>query len=672
MTGSGLPAPGARSTAVIVAAIVATVAFWAYTKTLLPGVDLGDTGGFQAAVLWPEVSARQAYPLYYDVAAPFVRAASMANPARGLNLFSAIFGAAAVGLLTYLCALVAESLAAGIVAGLLLAFSYTFWSQAIIAEVYTLHLTLVLVSCLALYAYAQQPSRLRLAIFFAVYAFAFGNHLSMILLLVPFAVFLLQVTPDRRTLFAPTTIALAVIIAAAAALQYWPNFVSTSHVGGGPISWGDRLATFWFDTTKVDWRESMVMGVRGDQLADRVGMWWFDARQQFGIFGLVLAVVGAVRLWTISRPWATLIVLAYAINTLFAFTYNVGDTHVFYLPSHLFTAFLAGAALQSPVARAFAARAEARTMKAGASVLIILVVLYAGRRAWDTWPAIDRHDDRRAESLVTRLALGANPQSAVLVTDVNWQLENALLYYTRFGRRDVPWVRLPDVELHFPLLVRDNDAISRDLILDAYAARDVVASFGPLFPMQRDPISASPDLIDEIGGLSPGTPYVLCVLTPPREEHLDPELLGEAVRMLTRGRIPAELRIGGSAENGVGRRYQLMAGLTGEAPSVARAEDSPFRMNFRLLDDPFTVRMESWLPSDTFRRAGFGHVLRGREHVLTLERGVSLVWFDRNARASNPIYAASVYSPGHRYRLSSVSPSLADLRTRPISTINRP
>ncbi|HEU5258683.1 MAG TPA: DUF2723 domain-containing protein [Vicinamibacterales bacterium] len=656
---------GFGSSASIAAAVVATLAFWAYTKTLLPGVDLGDTGGFQAAVLWPEVSARQAYPLYYDLAAPFVRAASMANPARGLNLFSAIFGAVAVGLLTYLCALVAESLAAGIVAGLLLAFSYTFWSQAIIAEVYTLHLTLVLVSCLALYAYAQQPSRLRLAIFFAVYAFAFGNHLSMILLLVPFAGFLLEVTPDRRTLFAPATIALAAIIAAAGALQYWPNFVSTSHLGGGPISWGERLATFWFDTTKVDWRESMVMGVRGDQLADRVGMWWFDARQQFGIFGLVLAVVGAVRLWTISRPWATLIVLAYAINTSFAFTYNVGDTHVFYLPSHLFTAFLAGAAL-SPFA------GSKRTRPPLWTAATILVIAYAGWRAWDTWPAIDRHDDRRAESLVTRLALGANPQNAVLVTDVNWQLENALLYYTRFGRRDVPWVRLPDVELHFPLLVRDNEAISRDLILDAYSARDVVASFGPLFPMQRDPISASPDLIDEISGLSPGTPYVLCVLTPPREEHLDPELLGEAVRMLTRGRIPAELRIGGSAENGIGRRYQLMAGLTGEAPIVVRAEDSPFRMDFRLLDDPFTVRMESWLPSDTFRRAGFGHVLRGREHVLTLERGVSLVWFDRNARASNPIYAASVYSPGHRYRLSSVSPSLADLRTRPISAINRP
>jgi len=285
---------------------------------------------------------------------------------------------------------------------------------------------------------------------------------------------------------------------------------------------------------------------------------------------------------------------------------------------------------------------------------------------------MDRHGDRRADALVARLALGVNPQTAVLVTDLNWQLENALIYYTRWQRRDVPWVRLPDVELHFPLLVRDNEAISRDIILDAYSARDVVASFGNAFPMQPDPISASPDLIEEIRALSPGTPYILCVLTPPREERLDPELLRAAVGMLTRGRFPTGFQIGGSAENGTGQRYRLMAGLTGEAPTVTRAEDSPFRMNFRLLDDPFTVRMETWLPSDTFRRAGFGHVLRGREHVLTVERGVSLVWFDRNARPSNPIYAASVYSPGHRYRLSSVSPSLALLRNRPIFAADRP
>src|SRR5918992_4439931 len=120
--------------------IVATLAFWAYTQTLLPGVDPGDTAGFQAAVLWPEVSARQAYPLYYNLARPFVTAAAPADPARALNLFSAIWGAAAIGLLVFVCASVTRSLTGGAVAGGLLAFSYTFWTQTIIAEGYTLHL----------------------------------------------------------------------------------------------------------------------------------------------------------------------------------------------------------------------------------------------------------------------------------------------------------------------------------------------------------------------------------------------------------------------------------------------------------------------------------------------------------------------------------------------------
>src|SRR6185503_2891839 len=166
------------------AVIVGTIAFWAYTQTLLPGVDLGDTGGQQAAVLWPEVSARQAYPLYYNLAQRFVKTASPRNPARGLNLFSAIAAAVAVGLLAEFAAAITGSIASGIVAGLILAFSYTFWTQAIIAEVYSLHLALIALCLIALRAYAARPTLTRLAVFFAVYAVSFGNHLSMILLLV--------------------------------------------------------------------------------------------------------------------------------------------------------------------------------------------------------------------------------------------------------------------------------------------------------------------------------------------------------------------------------------------------------------------------------------------------------------------------------------------------------
>jgi hypothetical protein len=626
------------------ACLVATVAFWAYSQTLLPGVDLGDTGGFQAGVLWPEVSAREAYPLYYNLARPFVHTVSAGNPARGLNLFSAVFGAAAAGLAALLCALLTGSIAGGIVAGLMLASSYTFWSQSIIAEVYTLHLTLVLLCCVALYGYAQRPGRARLAIFCAVYAGAFGNHLSMILLFIPFTVFLLQVTPQRRSLFTPATIAMALAIAAAGSLQYVPELTATWHtVSGG---WTDRLAMFWFDTTKADWRETMVLGVGGNQLLDRAGMWWFDARQQFGVAGLAVAVVGVVRLWSIARPWAVLVALGYAINTAFAFTYNVGDTHVFYLPSHLFTALCIGAAVPAFLG----SRASLRPgMRAVGTVVAIALVAFAGWRAWDTWPAIDRHADRRAEGLVRRLALGVEPQSSILVTDVNWQLENALLYHSRWERHDIPWVRLSEVALHFPFLVRDNQAISRDVVLDRYAARDVVAAFGPLFPIQQDPLPVSSDLLDEIGRIPRGSMYVLCVLTPPREEHLDQSMLATAIDALTAHHPPAVPT----------ETYQFMAGLAGEAPFISRSQDRPFRSDFRLLDEPFSVRMESWLPTDTFRRAGFGHVIHGREHSMILERGVNLVWFDRAMEPSAPIYAASLYAPGPRYRISSVTAALA-------------
>ena len=73
-----------------------------------------------------------------------------ANPARGLNLVSAIWGAVTVGLFAGLTSTLMRSLAAGVAGALLLAFSYTFWSQAIIAEVYTLHLALM-GACLCLY-----------------------------------------------------------------------------------------------------------------------------------------------------------------------------------------------------------------------------------------------------------------------------------------------------------------------------------------------------------------------------------------------------------------------------------------------------------------------------------------------------------------------------------------
>jgi hypothetical protein len=65
-------------------------------------------------------------------------------------------------------------------------------------------------------------------------------------------------------------------------------------------------------------------------------------------------------------------------------------------------------------------------------------------------------------------------------------------------------------------------------------------------------------------------------------------------------------------------------------------------VRIRLESLDIDVRMESWLPTDTIRRAGFGHVVVNGRHELTLERGISF-------RALEPggvrVYDSGLFAP---------------------------
>jgi hypothetical protein len=373
----------------------------------------------------------------------------------------------------------------------------------------------------------------------------------------------------------------------------------------------------------------MVLGIDDSKLPDRIAMWRWDIRQQFGPIGVIAALGGAIRLWWVSKRWALCVWSAYAISTFFALTYNVGDTHVFFLPGH-FIAALAIAAIVAP-----SRRAGARLLPAVASVVLLL---HVGWRAWETYPAADRHLDRRPDLLVARLLSGLDERSGILLSRMNWEPENALLYSTRYERTGPAWKRLPDVLPHLPYLVRDNHAIGRDVILTTEAAADVAMSFGSLFPLVRDE-PTPPSLFETVAEIPEGLPYVLVSLQPLSEEAFSADDLQSVLKML-----------GTDSQDAPRARYQVWAGLTGSKPAFHQASDRPFRTRFSILGDEFVARMDSWLPDDTFRRGGFGHVLRGRQRVLFVERGLSLVWFRPNGSAA-AVYAAGVYAPRPRFRI---------------------
>ena len=650
-----------------VAAVVATVAFVVFTQTLLPGIDLGDTGSFQAAVTYQTTSARQAYPLYLGLATPFVALTGATNAPRALNLFSALWGAIAAGLLTWIVAAVTASRAGGIVAGLLLAFSYTFWTQSVIAEVYTLHLGLLGLLMVALRWWQAQPTLKRLAVVCAAYALMFGNHLSSILLLPPLLAFVAAVHPRPRDLLRPRLLIGALLIAVVGALQYLPLVLTTWSDVGAPSPWTARLAEFWFDVTKADWRTTMVLGLPADKATSRLAMWIWDARQQFGVAGLAVAVAGLGGLWVRHRPWAWFVGTAYMVNTAFALSYNVGDTHVFLLPGHLFTAFAAGAGvafLAGLAAADLSSRHIRLTWQRPIAVAVAsLALLYVGWRTWTTWPAADRHLDRRGDQLVERTFIGLSEGDALLVTNMAWDQENAL--YAAHGlSRAVPWVRLNDVMLHFPFLVRDNLSIGRDVVLTADAAVKVIAAYGSQFPVVRDDVLPTPSLAETVSRIPVGSPYVMTVLTPLPDYVFDEQDVAAALDGLA-GRPPGEpdpLPLPARQRG----RYEVIAGVAGEKPALRLETDRPFARDVVLAGDMLHVRFDSWLPFDTFRRGGFGHVLLGRQRILFIERGVSLVWLRRDG-SPEVAYAAGAYAPQPRYRIPVATSRLASLRSRPYS-----
>ena len=77
------------------------------------------------------------------------------DPAHALNLASAVEAALACGLSVLVAVELSGSIAAAIAAALLFAVSYTFWSQAVIAEVYALHIALVALTLLLLLRWAN-------------------------------------------------------------------------------------------------------------------------------------------------------------------------------------------------------------------------------------------------------------------------------------------------------------------------------------------------------------------------------------------------------------------------------------------------------------------------------------------------------------------------------------
>jgi hypothetical protein len=625
---------------------VGGLAFAIYHATLLPGLDFGDTAFLQVTTGSSVLTPRDGYPLYFALGAWFSWLIG-GEPAHALNLASAVEGALACGFLCLAACELSGSILAGVATALLFAGSYTFWSQSIIAEVYALHILFVSLSMWLLLRWDARPTQRHLIAFFAAYALSFGNHLSAILLAPAFALFLLvSASGGWRFVLAPRVWLPACVCTLAGALIYFWSLHSLWLEPVSPTRLSDALRTFWFDLTKADWRATLMFGVPRALIRDHISMYLFDLHQQFGWVTIVVAALGLVRTAFTSWQRAGLVLVAYLANFLFALTYNVGDKHVFYLPSHLMVALLVGPGIV--LIGNVAGRTEmfAQDMQARAAlkrlagpVTALALISYSAVRIQRDYPALDRSNDRRAGLLLEGLTAGLDDRRAILLTDLDWQIHNGLWYFARETRPEVAWTNVRDVLLYAPALINDNLSAGRGVTLTTGARSALLAAYGPLIQATPDPAVKVPTITEVVRELTPGTRYVLCVLKPTREFTLDRADLQSATDALSHGQL----------EGLPASDYVVVAGVVGQRPVYVRGEGVPFRRSIDLAGLPVEVRMESWLTADTIRRMGFGHVVARRRHALIVERGVSFVALDQTGVPLRTGYASSIFAPQPRY-----------------------
>lgn len=191
--------------------VAALLSFAVYLFTAAPSVTLLDSGEFITAGQQFGVPHPTGYPLW-TMLAWLIHLLPFGNAAWKINVLSGVLGALAVGLSAMLCRSslrwmfpeAAErwrglGTLAALSGALLFAFSLSMWSQAVIAEIYTLHALLVGGILTAMYAWIRRPQSLMLLLLtFFLLALAFSNHqLTLALAPLPF----LAVAMIRRRIF---------------------------------------------------------------------------------------------------------------------------------------------------------------------------------------------------------------------------------------------------------------------------------------------------------------------------------------------------------------------------------------------------------------------------------------------------------------------------------------
>ena len=354
------------------------------------------------------------YPLYVVLTWAWT-ALPVASIATLTNAFSAVAGLAAAVLLRQCQTALGVRPWIATAMGAALVFTPQFWGQSLIAEVYTLHLALLLGVLWAALRWANgAPDRWLLGAW-CVWCLGLGNHLTIGLLLP--SLVLLVVTSGRRVL-TPRRLLLGAAVLAVGAAQYLFLFWRTA-AHGVYLEFPVRtLGDLWWVVTGGPFHGQMLAFSPAELLTTRLALVGEVLWRDLGLL-LVPAAWGVLRLQ--GRLRAALVLYG-VLSVLYAMSYDIPDIDVYFLPVEAVLLLFAGVGFHDVVSR-LATRVPATVAVAG--VVLVPVVL-----GLDTVP---RQELRTSTvgGVAVRHILDAVGSDAILVSQD--YVQSSLLRYYLIG-----------------------------------------------------------------------------------------------------------------------------------------------------------------------------------------------------------------------------------------------
>ncbi len=335
---------------------VALAALGLYLLTLAPTVLEADPGEFQFVPWLPGIAHPTGYPFYILLGWLWSHAFLLGQVAWRMNLLSAILAAGSVGL-TYNIARQMGNMAlpntphpgriiAALVAAATFAVTPTFWSQAIIAEVYALH-TLFVAAILWLALKFWRANCNPHSRWGHLLAFTFGlgltHHRTTVLLLPALLLFVgrrwRQVETEayfqRKQLITYSLLLITPLLL----YLYLPLIAPFTPYTTLTLSSNQTLTLY--DLSPVGfWHHVMATVFSGEIQPAAAGLergllTWHLLRQQVGWVGISLALAGLITLWQRQVDLLWLTGLSWLTFVAFNLIYFIGDIFVLFIPAWL-------------------------------------------------------------------------------------------------------------------------------------------------------------------------------------------------------------------------------------------------------------------------------------------------------------------------------------------------